>query len=147
MDSTDYKIMEILLEDGRIPMKELAQKVSLSPPAVAERVKRLEEEEIITGYKAVLNYSKLGKKISVLINVGMNLQKNVKFMEFIKNEEAIIECHQVTGPHNKVLKARIEDIGELEKLIGRIQMFGSTETFVMLSSIEKEHVVSKERNI
>ena len=147
MDSTDYKILEILMEDGRIPMKELAQRVALRPPAVAESVKRLEEENIITGYKAVLNYDKLGKKISVLINVGMNLQKNEKFMEFIKNEEAIIECHQVTGPYNKVLKARIEDIGGLEKLVGRIQMFGSTETFVILSSIEKEQIVSDEKKV
>ena len=99
MDSTDYKIIEILLEDGRIPMKELAQKVALSAPAVAERVKRLEEENIITGYKAVINYDKLGKKINVLINVGMNVQRNEKFMEFIETEDSIIECHQVTGPY------------------------------------------------
>jgi len=144
MDSTDYRIIEILLEDGRIPMKELAQRVSLSAPAAAERVKRLEEENIITGYKAVINYDKLGKKMNVLINVGINIHKNEKFMEFIKNEDSIIECHQVTGPYSKVIKARVDDSGSLEKLIGRIQMFGSTETFVILSSLEKEQIVKSE---
>jgi Lrp/AsnC family transcriptional regulator, leucine-responsive regulatory protein len=142
MDSTDYKIIEILLEDGRIPMKELAQRVALSAPAVAERVKRLEEEEIITGYKAKINYEKLGKKINVFINVRMNVQRNEKFMEFIEKEDSIIECHHITGPYCKMLKARLGDIPSLEKLIGKIQMFGDTETFIVLSSIEKENIVN-----
>lgn len=147
MDSTDYRIIQILLEDGRIPMKELAQKVSLSPPAVAERVRRLEEENIITGYKAVINYDNLGKKINVLINVGLKAQRNEKFMEFIETEDDIIECHQVTGPYNKIMKARVEDIASLEKLVGRIQMFGNTETYIILSSIEKENLIKYEENI
>ncbi len=67
MDATDYKIIQILVEDGRISMKELARKVSLSPPAAAERVKRLEDSQIISGYKAVIDYGKLGKNINVLI--------------------------------------------------------------------------------
>ena len=146
MDATDYKILEILLEDGRIPMKELAQKVALSAPAAAERVKRLEEENVITGYKAEINYAKLGKKINVLINVGINVQRTEKFMEFIKTEDSIIECYHVTGPYCKILKARLEDIASLEKLIGKIQMFGDTETFIILSSLEKEHIL-KEKNI
>jgi len=147
MDLTDYRIVEILIKDGRMPMKELAQRVALSAPAVAERVKRLEEEEVIAGYKAVINYDKLGKKINVLINVDINVQKTQKFAEFIKNEESIIECHHVTGPYCKILKARLEDIGSLEKLIGKIQMFGDTETFIILSSVEKENILNQKKNI
>ncbi|GAA0076095.1 Lrp/AsnC family transcriptional regulator [Clostridium sp. CTA-5] len=147
MDFTDYRIIEILLEDGRIPMKELAKRVSLSAPAVAERVKRLEEENIITGYKAKINYDKLGKKINVLINIDISGQRSEKFTEFIKNEESIIECYHVTGPYCKILKARLEDIPSLERLIGKIQMFGNTETFIILSSLEKEHILNNEKNI
>jgi Lrp/AsnC family leucine-responsive transcriptional regulator len=146
VDITDYKILEILLENGRIPMKELAQMVALSAPAAAERVKRLEEENIITGYKAEINYVKLGKKINVLINVDINVQKTERFMEFVKNEESIIECHHVTGPYCKILKARLEDIASLEKLIGKIQRFGNTETFIILSSLGKDHILSQEKN-
>jgi Lrp/AsnC family leucine-responsive transcriptional regulator len=147
MDLTDYRILEILIKDGRMPMKELAQKVALSAPAVAERVKRLEEENIITGYKAVINYEKLGKTINVLINVDINVQKTEKFTEFINKEDSIIECHHVTGPYCKILKARLEDIASLEKLIGKIQMFGDTETFIILSSVEKEHILNQDKNI
>jgi len=147
MDLTDYRILEILIKDGRMPMKELAQKVALSAPAVAERVKRLEEENIITGYKAIINYEKLGKTINVLINVDINVQKTEKFTEFINKEDSIIECHHVTGPYCKILKARLEDIASLEKLIGKIQMFGDTETFIILSSVEKEHILNQDKNI
>lgn len=140
MDRTDYNIIKILLEDGRISMKELAKKVSLSPPAVAERMKRLEDADIISGYKAVINYKKLGKNIDVLINVDMKVQKAAKFMEFISNEDSIIECHHVTGPYCKILKARLDDISSLEKLVEKIQRFGNTETFIVLSSVVKDQV-------
>lgn len=147
MDATDYKIIEILLEDGRIPMKELSQKVALSPPATAERVKRLEEAGIITGYAAKINYEKLGKSINVLINVGINVQRSEKFMEFVRNEKSIVECHQVTGPYCKILKARLDDISALEKLIGKIQVFGTTETFIILSSLTKDNIINDENNL
>ena len=147
MDSTDFKIVEALLEDGRISMKELAQRVALSPPAAAERVKRLEEANIIKGYKAVIDYKKLGKGINVLINVGMNVQGSKKFMEFINSESSIVECHHVTGPYCKILKARLEDMASLEKLIGKIQVFGSTETYIILSSIVKDNISNDESNI
>lgn len=138
MDFTDYKIIDILLEDGRISMKDLAKKVSLSPPAAAERVKRLEDAGIISGYKANINYEKMGQTINALINVDMNIQQNEKFMEFIKTESSIVECHHVTGPYCKILKVRIRDISELEKLIGKIQVFGNTETYIILSSVTRE---------
>jgi len=138
MDSIDYRIIEILLKDGRLSMKELAKMVALSAPSVAERVRRLEESNIITGYKAMINYEKIGKTINVLINVDMNVQKSKKFMEFIKTEDSIIECNHVTGPYCKILKARLEDMESLEKIIEKIQVFGNTETFIILSSVSKD---------
>lgn len=147
MDSTDYKIIEILLKDARIPMKELAKEVSLSAPAAAERVKKLEEATIIAGYKAVVNYEKLGKKINVLINVDMNVQKSKKFMEYVQTEDSIIECHHVTGPYCKIVKARIDSMEDLEKLIGKIQMFGNTETYMILSSVVKDSISINENDI
>lgn len=147
MDSTDCRIIEILLENGRIPMKELAKKVALSAPAAAERVKRLEEANIISGYKAIINYEKLGKNINVLINVDMKVDRTEKFMEFINGEKAIIECHHVTGPYCRILKARLDDMQDLEKLIGRIQVFGNTETYIILSSVIQDNIIEEYKSI
>lgn len=140
MDFTDYKIIDILLKEGRISMKDLAQRVALSPPAVAERMKRLEDSDIITGYKAIVNYQKLGQNINALINLDMKVQRTKRFMEFISTESAIVECHHVTGPYCKILKARVDNMASLEKLIEKIQMFGNTETFIILSSVIKDKI-------
>ncbi len=134
MDLTDCNILEVLQKDGRMSMKELGKLVALSPPAVAERVKRLEESGVISGYKAVINGEKLGKKINVFINVAMKVDKHKKFLEFVNENEHIIECHHVTGPYCMILKASISEMLDLEQLIGKVQVFGDTETHIILSS-------------
>lgn len=134
MDSTDYNIIKILQSDGRISMKELGKMVALSAPAVTERVKRLEESGIISGYRAVINPEKLGKTINVFINVDMKTDKRKKFMEFVKENENIIECYHVTGPYCMIIKASLNEMSSLQELIGKVQVFGNTETYIILSS-------------
>lgn len=79
MDQTDLKIISILQHNGRISMKDLGREVSLSPPAVAERVKRLEDTGVIERYKAVINNTKIGKPISVLINASIKPENQESF--------------------------------------------------------------------
>lgn len=134
MDATDYKIIDILQKEGRISMKDLATKVSLSPPAAAERVKRLEESGIVQGYKAIVSKEKLQRNINVLINVAMKVHKQDSFKEFVETDNRIIECHHVTGPYCMILRASVDKMDNLERLIGKIQEFGDTETFIILSS-------------
>lgn len=134
MDATDYRIIDILQKEGRISMKDLATKVSLSPPAAAERVKRLEESGIVQGYKAIVSKEKLQRNINVLINVAMKVHKQDSFKEFVETDNRIIECHHVTGPYCMILRASVDKMDNLERLIGKIQEFGDTETFIILSS-------------
>jgi Lrp/AsnC family leucine-responsive transcriptional regulator len=134
MDQTDLKIISLLQQDGRISMKELGKEVSLSPPAVAERVKRLEDVGIIEGYKAVINNVKVGKPICVLINASIKPEKQDSFLEFAKKSEEIIECNHVTGPHSMIMKAYLREMSHLEELVGKVQFFGNTETYIIMSS-------------
>ncbi len=134
MDQTDLRIISILQNDGRISMKELGKEVSLSPPAVAERVKRLEDDGVIERYKAVINNEKVGKPICVLINASIKPEKQDSFLEFAKKSEEIVECHHVTGPHSMIMKAYLREMNHLEELVGRVQFFGNTETFIIMSS-------------
>lgn len=134
MDQTDLKIISIMQKDGRISMKELGKIVSLSPPAVAERVKRLEDIGIIERYKAVVNNSKVGKPIYVFINASIKPEKQENFLEFAKRSEEIVECHHVTGPYSMILKAYLREMSHLEELVGKIQFFGNTETYIIMSS-------------
>ena len=82
MDITDYKIINILQEDGRISMKDLGKIVGLTSPAVSERVKRLEESGVIQGYKAIVNPDKLGRVIKSFIN-NKTTTKYFLFLAFI----------------------------------------------------------------
>jgi len=136
MDQTDLKIISILQKDGRISMKELGKVVSLSPPAVAERVKRLEDVGIIERYKAVVNNEKVGKPICVLINASIKPEKQENFLDFANKAEAeeIVECHHVTGPHSMIMKAYLREMTHLEELVGKIQFYGNTETYIIMSS-------------
>ena len=134
MDQTDYKILEELQNNGRISMKDLGKKVSLTSPAVTERVKKLEDCGIISGYSAIIDSKKLNKHVQAIINVGLKVQDHKKFIDLAKKENAIIECHHLTGDGCMQIKVIVSNTEELEKLLNRIQAIGSTKTTIILST-------------
>lgn len=134
MDQTDLKILEILQLDGRISMKELGLRVALTSPAVAERVKKMEDAGIITGYKATVNERLLGKNVKAIINVGLKVSNHKAFMKLASEENSIIECHHLTGDDCMNVKVLIENTLALERLLDRIQQIGSTKTTIILST-------------
>lgn len=139
MDSIDKKIIDIMCNNGRITMKELAGELKLSAPAVAERVKRLEQNGVITGYKAIIDRKKLGQAITVFINLDIPASKYDDFKEFADGAPEISEFYYVTGQYSLVVKAFVASTEHLAKLLEKTQVFGITETFVvMYSNIKKE---------
>ena len=138
MDITDVKILEILQSDGRISMKDLGSSVALSPPAVSERVKKLEDSGIIIGYKAIVDPNKVGRTIQAIINVAMKVSSHKRFLELAKKETSIINCHHLTGEDCMTVHVIVSDTLELEGLLGRIQQVGDTKTTVILSSPIKD---------
>ncbi len=134
MDKTDYKILEIMQSNGRISMKDLGISVGLTAPAVSERVKKMEEVGIITGYGATLNYEKLGKNISAFVNLNMPPDKYNAFLKFASKESAIVECHHITGGDSLTVKVLVDNIADLEVIIDKIKQFAKTNTSIILSS-------------
>jgi len=134
VDAIDYQIIQILQDNGRIPIKKLAEIVSLTPPAVAERIRKLEESGVILGYKAIVDYKKLGKNIKAIIIVTLSPERRKEFIEFARQNNCILECHHVTGGFSMSIKAIFSDMTELEMLVGKIQQYGSTQTLIVLSS-------------
>lgn len=134
MDRTDYKILEILQNDGRISMKDLGKQVGLTAPAVSERVKKLEESDIIKGYKAVVNPARLNKNISAFIDIAMAADKYNSFLTYAQEKKEVIECHHVTGGDCMTIKVLVTNMLELEHLIDEIKKMGNTQTSLILSS-------------
>ena len=112
MDITDYKIIEILQEEGRISMKDLGKIVGLTSPAVSERVKRLEEAGVIEGYKAIVNPNALGRVIKAFVHISLPSNKYNEFIESARKDPRIVECHHITGDDCSVLKVIVKDIHE-----------------------------------
>ena len=135
LDETDRKIIEILQEDGRISMKDLGKLIGLTSPAVSERIKRLENCGIISGYKAIINPDALGRNIKAFIHISLpGSQSYAEFLEIAKSDPRIVECHHITGDDCSLLKVLVRDMQELENVIDSIKKIGSTKTSVILST-------------
>ena len=138
MDDIDVKILEILQKQGRTRRNDLAEKVDLSLPAVSERLRKLEESELITGYFAKVDHKRLGKDITAFITVTVDSSKHFgSFVEHTSATDEILECHAITGDGTHILKIRTENTSSLEKLLAKIQSWQGvvkTTTSVVLSS-------------
>ena len=138
MDDIDVKILDILQKQGRTRRNDLAERVNLSLPAVSERLRKLEESELITGYFAKVDHKRLGKDITAIITVTVDSSKHFgSFVEHTSSADEILECHAVTGEGTHILKIRTENTSSLEKLLAKIQSWQGvvkTTTSVVLST-------------
>jgi Lrp/AsnC family leucine-responsive transcriptional regulator len=134
LDNTDHKILEILQTNARVSMKDLGKMVGLTAPAVSERVKKLEDSGVITGYMASINYAKLGRTISAFIDISMASENYSRFLEVAEKDDRIIECYHVTGGDSLILKVLVSNINELEELIEEVKKMAKTNTSIILST-------------
>ncbi len=136
LDDISWKLLECLQHNARLSFAELGRKVGLSTPAVAERVRRLEDAGVITGYHASLNMALLGVPIHVWMRLtipGGDLQIS-RTVAAIKDLVEIGRCHRITGSESFVIEAHVVSIRHLESLIDRLSAQGATSTSTVLSS-------------
>ncbi len=134
MDAIDKKILELLQKNGRMTVKEITQTISLTAPAVSERIKRLEKDGVIEGYTALINPRKMGRTVHAIINVSVQPSDTEKLLSLVSNDPMVVECHHVTGEYSYMVKVDAFEISDLEKLIVKFQKMGETSTQIILSS-------------
>lgn len=120
IDSIDKQILSILQQDAQITNVELARKIGISPPAMLERVKRLEKNGIIKRYVAIVDPSKISKGIFALVSVSLSahqLSSIDQFTRQIKKLDEVLECYHVAGEEDFILKIAVSSIEEYEKFI------------------------------
>lgn len=145
MDSIDKQIIQLLGDNARASLKEIAAETFLSSPAVSTRIARLENEGIITGYSAQINLHKLGYRITAFINLELSPKQKPTFYPFVKACPNILECNCVTGEYSMLLKVAFPSTVELDGFIGELQQFGKTYTQIVFStSIEPRGIQLKE---
>ena len=141
-DTIDYKLVELLQQNARMTQMEMASEVGLSQPAVAERMRKLEQEGIISGYSARVNARKVGKDITAFIGVSIEHPRyNAGFAKKILALPDVLECHRVTGSDSYLLKVVTENTESLDRLISELLRVipGVTRTLtsIVTSSIKE----------
>jgi Lrp/AsnC family leucine-responsive transcriptional regulator len=133
-DVIDRKIIGELLADGRIPLAELGRRVNLSPPAVSERVHRLEQAGVITGYRAVIDARALGYQLTAIVRIKPAPGQLHRIPELAVQIAEVAECHRITGEDCFYLKLHLRSIDELSALLDRFLAYGDTTTSIINSS-------------
>lgn len=138
LDAIDRHILDLLQENCRLPLAKIGDRVGLSAPSVIERVKKLEDSGVITGYHALLNARALGLDITAFIGVSIAHPKAIDtFEKAVEVLEDVLECHHVTGSHTLLIKVKTQNTSSLEDLISRVRSIDGvarTETMVVLST-------------
>jgi len=134
LDSTDRKIIGELIRDGRVSHAELGRRVSLSSPAVAERVQRLERAGVITGYRAEIDPRTLGYQLTAIVRIKPAPGQLPRIPELAAEIPQISECHRITGEDCFYLKVYLRSIDELSDLLDRFLVYGETTTSLVNAS-------------
>jgi Lrp/AsnC family leucine-responsive transcriptional regulator len=141
-DATDRAILELLQDNCKQSMAHIGEKVGLSAPSVVERIHKLEEAGVVTGYVALVDARRLGKDVTAFLGVSTDQPRSVgKLERQVVAISDVLECHHVTGAHTLMVKVKTENTESLEKLIERIRSLegvSRTETMVALST-QTEH--------
>jgi Lrp/AsnC family leucine-responsive transcriptional regulator len=134
LDRVGWLLLRELQEDARIPFSELGRRIGLSPPAVAERVRKMEEAGIITGYRAIVDPARVGLPITALIRVKSSGGDCSRAADFLAQLPEVLECHHITGGDSFSVKAAVASVVHLEELLIQITAYGQPNSSIVLSS-------------
>jgi Lrp/AsnC family leucine-responsive transcriptional regulator len=134
MDETDKRLLRLLQKDGRMTNVDLARHANLSAPATHERVRRLQEDDVIQGFTVRLNPSTLDRALLIFVEVTLDRTSSGIFEQFaaaVRRSSEIMECHMVAGGFDYLIKVRVRDVAAYRAFLG--------ETLVSLPGIRQTH--------
>lgn len=136
MDLIDEMIIEELKKDSRLTMSELGRRVHLSSPAVRERVRQLEEQQIITAYTIEVNQKNIGFPISAIIEATIKNNRYTEFKQHIASFNNIDFCYRISGEACFILKTHFPNFEDAEQFIDQLLPFASTKTNFIFSEVK-----------
>jgi Lrp/AsnC family leucine-responsive transcriptional regulator len=144
LDPLGWKLLSELQKDARISFAKLGRLVGLSTPAVAQRVRRMEDEGIIRAYRADINPTSVGLPITAFIRMSIVGNVLAKITERVKTMPEIVECHRGTGEDSFILKVNVVSVEHLKDVIDRLTPYGTTSTSLVLTSIIEKNLLGPE---
>lgn len=146
LDAIDRALLDALQEDCKQPLAKLGERVGLSAPSVLERVRKLEQSGLVTGYHAIVDPRLAGLDVGAFIGIGVDHPRSIaRFEEAVLRMPEVLECHHVTGRHTLMIKVRTQSTETLHRLISALRELpgvARTETMVVLETqLERQRLV------
>lgn len=134
IDPINRRILAELASDGRLSMRELGDRVGLSAPATTERVRRLERDGVIRGYRTVIDPDAFGYPMLVVVRVHSAGPNAAEVDRLAQETPEVVECHRVTGSESHVIRVRVRDVAHLNEVVERFWDYGDTITNVVTTT-------------
>ena len=148
LDRTDRRILSHLQADGRISTVDLAERIGLSPTSTSERLKRLQREGIVTGFRAMLDPGKVGLGLLVFVEVSLDKTTPDVFERFaaaVRRAPEVLECHMVAGGFDYLVKTRVADMSAYRGFLGDILLalpgVKETRTYAVMEAVKSDGVL------
>lgn len=139
IDLLNWKILKCLQKNSRQPNTEIGRQVGISSPAVSERIKKMEDSGIITGYFTAVSSFEAGYQFKAIITLRAFMGKLKPFLEIVKTYDEVLNCYRITGNENIVMEVVLENQKHLETFIDQLIIFGETKTQIVLSHVVKNN--------
>ncbi len=141
IDEIDWKLIVELQKDARTSYAELSRRIGLTTPAIIERIRKLEDAEIITGYRAEIDTAKVGLPITAFVRMSISGVDYSHIVEVARKSKEVLECHRGTGGDSFILKVAVASIEHLQVIIDKLTPYGITTTSIVLSTPVKKRVI------
>lgn len=135
LDEVGCRLLELLQGNARLSFAELGRRVGLSPPAVAERLRRMEDAGLVLGYRMEVDPAKLGRPIVALVRIHCFMGKADFLKHLLPGLPGVVEGHLIAGEDGYLVRIAVSSPERLEALLLRIQLYGETTTFLVLSPL------------
>ena len=146
LDHLSTEILLCLQQNSRVSFTEVGKRVGLTSPAVAERVKKMEDLGIIESYTTHISHAKLGYQLRAIITLRAFVGKLKPFLAKVDTFKEVINCYRITGNENIIMEVVIQDQSHLEKFIDKLIGYGETRTHIILSNVVSNAPVIKFKN-
>lgn len=141
IDEIDWKILVELQKHARTSYAELGRRIGLTTPAIIERVKKLEDAKIITGYRAEIDTAKVGLPVTAFIRMSITGVDYSQIISVVEESREVLECHRGTGGDSFIIKVAVASVEHLQTIIDKLTPYGITTTAIVLSSPVKSRVI------
>ncbi|MFS4416701.1 Lrp/AsnC family transcriptional regulator [Maribacter sp. 2307ULW6-5] len=135
IDALNWKILRLLQDNARVSFATIGREVGLTAPAVAERVKKMEDSGVIMGYKALVSHAVTGHQLKAIIALRAFMGKLKPFLALVGTFDEVVNCYRITGNENIVMEVVIKDQFHLERFIDKLIQYGETRTHIVLSHV------------